>query len=65
MYISLIALHHLNKFLMELSFISHENLRIIIHRAINKNPCPVSTVGAVTRFVQYFVVVAVFLVLEN
>ena len=50
---------------MEFGFISHKNLRIVIHRAINHNPCPVSTVSTVTCFMQYFVVVAVLLVFEN
>jgi len=50
---------------VELGFIPYENLRLVIHWAINQNLCAISTVGAVTGFMQYFIVVAVFLVFEN
>ena len=61
----LIVLHHLNKFLLKLSFISDENLRAVIYRAINQDGCAISTIGAVACCVQNFIMITVFLVLEN
>jgi hypothetical protein len=59
------GLDQCNKFFIKLRFISDENLRSVSHRAINQHACAVTAVGAVARQVQYFIVIAIFLVDEN